>query len=173
MRSQYCPTSYNPVAPWGKDHLNDTLLPQQVWIDLPVNFTSAAARLNCHLPLQSAETATDAGLRQLLNLLLSRDGNSEEYSCAASVTELTHTFARVLNASNSLVADLAAGGQGEAAGTPEALSGLVHSSTVLRSFHSAPPPVGTQRGLHTMLQNARNDEFRRRALHLWDELLLR
>ena len=47
----YCPTTYNPVAPWGKDgnpsHHNDTLLPQLMWVDVPLNFTDAAVRLNC------------------------------------------------------------------------------------------------------------------------------
>jgi hypothetical protein len=56
----YCPTSYNPVAPWHTRNNNMTLLPQMVWVDLPANFSTAAANLNCSFVTPGALRAATA-----------------------------------------------------------------------------------------------------------------
>lgn len=168
----YCPTSYNPTAPWGEHHKNDTLLPQLVWVDLPANFTARAAHLNCPAP----EAREAARLQQLLELLRAARSPSADaaggaaaglQSCAASVAGLSQAFAPVLAASNELVNHLANA-------TATASSGneaVVGSAAVLQAFHSAAPPAGTLRGLRTMLENVHRRHFRQKAWSLWDALM--
>lgn len=167
----YCTTSYNPVEPWGRDgnpsHRNNTLLPQLVWVDVPVNFTDAAVRLNCSSAAAARELPPPelaALLRRRLRPaaagqadLTARAGGSE---CTVSKAALSAAFSAVLNSSNALCNDLSAGAPG-----------LVGSAAVLQAFRSAEPPRGTLHGLRAMLSNSKKEVFRARATGLWDALM--
>jgi hypothetical protein len=146
----YCPTSYNPVAPWRTRTNNMTLLPQLVWVDLPANFTAAAAALNCSFAGSAASAASAAASGT------AAPAGAANASCAASVAAVSSAFGDVATATDGLVESLVHGGG---------------SAAVLAAFESAPPPAGTLAGLRTMLQHSQQPEFRRRAGEIWDRMM--
>ena len=145
----YCPTSYNPIAPWRTPANNMTLLPQLVWVDLPANFTAAASALNCSFASSVASSAARRLSRPAAEPLVNE-------SCAASAAAVSRAFGPIASLADALVEDLAHGGS---------------SAAVLDAFQSAPPPTGTLAGLRVMVQHSEQLTFRHKAGGIWDGLM--
>jgi hypothetical protein len=142
----YCPTTYNPIAPWRTHANNMTLLPQLVWVDLPANFTAAASALNCSFASSAASSA----------MWLSRPEPLVNASCAASAAAVSRAFGPIASLADALVDGLAHGGS---------------SAAVLDAFQSTPPPAGTLAGLRAMVKHTEQSEFRHKATRIWDGLM--
>ena len=188
----YCPTSYNPVAPWRTPSNNMTLLPQLVWVDLPANFSAAALGLtNCTFSARTFDGLAPAAADPADPAPVPAPAPP---SCAASAAQVSAFFGPELSRLSDELAE-----------------GLSRDSspTVLEAFQSSPPPTvthssrtqllarkhwshvrarllsvyrlvagvwcaqGTFAGLRAMLSHAHAAEFRAAAAAIWDGAMQR
>lgn len=147
----YCPTSYNPVAPWKNKHNNMTWLPQAVWIDLPKAFTDIAQRLNCSWNASEAPSLGKSPKPQPH----AESMENAKSGCEMAIALVDMPFGRAAGATDALVERQI----------------QVTTPAVLAGFESKPPPLGTFDGLRVMLQSASEAEFRNRSDVIFNALL--